>query len=255
MAAPLNPFKQALQQGRAQIGLWQTLAHTTTAEISAGAGFDWLLFDTEHTPAHLPLLMNLLQAVNGYPTHPVARLPVGETYLIKQYLDLGFQSLLIPLVETPEQAAQLVRAVRYPPSGIRGVASSTRAARWGGVTDYTRTADAQICLLVQVETQLGLNNIDAIARTDGIDGVFIGPNDLAAALGHLGNPGHPEAQAATTNALMAIKTAGKPSGILAPDPAMAQKYLDLGCQFVAVGLDSQLLAKAAAELAQRFRRA
>lgn len=254
MAAPENTFKRALKEGRAQIGLWQALANPTTAEICAGAGFDWLLFDTEHTPAHLPLLMSQLQAVNGYPVHPVVRLPIGETYLIKQYLDVGFQSLLIPLVETPDQAAHLVKSVRYPPGGIRGVATSTRAARWGRVSNYQATADEQICLLVQVETRKGLENLEAIARTEGIDGVFIGPGDLSAALGHLGNPAHPEAAAAIESALKAVQKLGKPAGILATDVTMAQRYLDMGCLFVAAGLDSMLLARATTELAQRLKR-
>jgi 4-hydroxy-2-oxoheptanedioate aldolase len=253
MAAPENTFKRALQAGRAQIGLWQTLASTTAAEICAGAGFDWLLFDSEHTPTHLPLLVHQLQAVAGQAVHPVARVPVGETALIKQYLDIGFQTLLVPLVETAEQAAQLVKAVRYPPRGVRGVAVATRAARWGRADNYAATADAQICLLVQVETRKGLDNLDAIARTEGIDGVFIGPGDLSAALGHLGNPTHPEVLAAIEAALLAIRACGTPAGTLATDPALAERYLNLGCTFVAVGLDSMILAKATSDLAQRFK--
>lgn len=249
-----NRFKTALRNGQAQIGLWQALANPYTAEICAGAGFDWLLFDGEHAPNDVPTLMAQLQAVAASDAHPIARPPIGETWIIKQYLDIGFSTLLVPLVDTPEQAAELARAVRYPPEGVRGVgAGVARASRWNRIGDYLNRANDQICLLVQVETRRGLDHLDEIARTDGVDGVFIGPADLSAALGHRGDPGHTDVQAAVEDAIARVRAAGKAPGILTADEALARRYLELGCLFVAVGNDVGLLAKAADGLAGRFK--
>ena len=251
---PINPFKQALKDGKPQIGLWQSMASPYTAEICAGAGFDWLLFDGEHAPNDIPVLLAQLQAVEPYPTHAVGRPPYGEIRLIKQYLDIGFQTLLIPLVDTAEQAAQMVRAMRYPPDGLRGVgAGSARAARWNRVDHYFRDADEQMCLLVQVETKLAIRNLDAICAVDGVDGVFIGPADLSAALGHRGNPGHPDVQTAVEEAIRAIVKSGKAAGILSSNEEWARGYLDMGATFVAVGTDVGLLAKETTALAARFK--
>lgn len=254
MAVPINTFKAALREGRAQIGLWQALASPIAAEICAGAGFDWLLFDGEHAPNDVPTLLSQLQAVTGYPVHAIARPPIGDATLIKQYLDIGFTTLLIPLVETPEQAAHLARAVRYPPEGIRGVANAiVRASLWSRTATYLDEADAQVCLLVQVETRRGLENLDAIARTEGVDGVFIGPADLSAALGYRGNPTHPDMQATIERAIGAIRRAGKAAGILMGDEALARRYLDVGCTFVAVGTDIGLFVRGTSDLAERYR--
>jgi len=251
---PTNPFKQALKEGRRQIGLWQSMANPYTAEICAGAGFDWLLFDGEHAPNDVPTMLAQLQAVEAYPTHAIGRPPYGEVRLIKQYLDIGFQSLLIPLVDTAEQAALMVKAMRYPPDGIRGVgAGSARVARWNRVENYFRDADDQMCLLVQAETKTAIANLDAIARTDGVDGVFIGPADLSAAMGHRGDAGHPEVQQVIKDAIVAIVKAGKAAGILTSNEAWANDYLDLGATFVAVGTDVGILAKQTAALAGRFK--
>src|SRR5215472_2506486 len=251
---PINPFKQALKQGRRQIGLWQSMANPYTAEICAGAGFDWLLFDGEHAPNDVPIMLAQLQAIGGYRAHAVGRPPLGDVRLIKQYLDLGFQSLLIPLVDTPEQAAQMVRAMRYPPGGIRGVgAGSARVSRWSRVENYFRDADDQMCLLVQAETKLAMENLDAIAATEGVDGVFIGPADLSAAMGHRGNAGHPEVQAAIRDAFARILKAGKAAGILTSNEEWANDYLEQGATFVAVGTDVGLLSRHTAALARRFK--
>ena len=251
---PINPFKQALKEGRRQIGLWQSMASPYTAEICAGAGFDWLLFDGEHAPNDVPSMLAQLQAVEAYPTHAIGRPPYGEIRLIKQYLDLGFQTLLIPLVDTAEQAATMVRAMHYPPDGLRGVgAGSARVARWNRVENYFRDADDQMCLLVQAETKLALQNLDAIAATPGVDGVFIGPADLSAALGHRGNAAHPDVQAAIKDAFARILKAGKAAGILTSNNPLAQEYLDLGATFVAVGTDVGLLAKHTSALAAAFK--
>jgi 4-hydroxy-2-oxoheptanedioate aldolase len=254
MQTPVNQFKLALQQQRAQIGLWLGLANPYSAELCAGAGFDWLLLDGEHAPNDLRSLLAQLQAVAPYPAHPVVRPPEGDTALIKQILDLGAQTLLVPMVETPEQAARLVAATRYPPQGVRGVGSAlARASRWNSVPGYLDEADAQMCLLVQVESRTGLDNLEAIARVDGVDGIFIGPADLSASLGHRGDPGHPEVRRAIDDAVAAIVASGKAAGILWSDERLARHYLDLGCTFVAVGLDTSLLAQATRTLAQRFR--
>ena len=257
MQLPINPFKQALADRRAQIGLWVSLADSYTTEICAGAGFDWLLLDGEHSPNDLRSLLQQAQAVAAYPaTHAVARVPVGHghagTTLIKQYLDLGIQTLLVPMVDTPQQAAELVRAMRYPPAGIRGMGGA-RASRWGRIATYPKDANSQVCLLVQAESQLALDNLEAIAAIEGIDGVFIGPADLSASLGHVGNPMHPEVQGAIEDAMRRINRAGKAAGILTPDEALARRYLELGFLFVAVGLDNNLLARHTSALAARFK--
>lgn len=247
-----NTFKRALAAGQVQIGLWQGLASPYCAEICAGAGFDWLLFDGEHSPTDIPNLLAQLQAVTGTGAHAIARPPVGEAHLIKQYLDLGFNTLLIPMVHSGSQAAELVRACRYPPEGMRGVGMS-RASRWGRDATYYAEANRETCLLVQIESREGLANIAEICGTEGVDGVFIGPADLAASLGHLGAPGHPEVIAAIEGAIAAIRAAGKAPGILTADPALAQRYIEQGCLFVAVGTDMGLLARATESLAGAFK--
>lgn len=254
MEAPKNTFKAALSRHDHQIGLWLALAYTYSAEICAGAGFDWLLIDGEHAPNDLRSILGQLQALAAYPVHPVVRPPVGEIYMIKQLLDIGAQSLLIPLVETEEQTRQLVAAIRYPPKGIRGVGSTlARASRWNGIPGYLQNPEAQICLLVQLETLEGLRNLDAIAAVEGLDGVFIGPSDLSASMGYRGNPTHPDVQAAIVNAIGRIRAAGKAAGVLAHDENLAHRYLSAGCSFVAVGADTTLLARGARDLAGKFK--
>ena len=254
MAVPINPFKQALKEGRPQIGLWQSMASPLTAEICAGAGFDWLLFDGEHAPNDVPGMMAQLQSVEAYPVHAIARPPIGELTIVKQYLDLGFQTLLIPLVDTAEQAAHMARAMRYPPEGLRGVgAGSARVARWNRVENYFQEADAQMCLLVQAETRKAMENLEAIAAVEGVDGVFIGPADLSASMGHRGNAAHPEVQAVIEEGIGRIVKAGKAAGILTSNNEWARRYLDLGATFVAVGTDVGVLAKQTTALARRFK--
>jgi 4-hydroxy-2-oxoheptanedioate aldolase len=249
-----NPFKQAIAEQRLQLGLWQALASPLTVELCAGAGFDWLLLDGEHGPNDPPTLLAQLQAMSGSTTHPVGRPPVGETWIIKQYLDIGFRTLLIPMVDTPEQAARIVAACRYPPDGARGVGSGiVRASGFNRRSDYLQVADDEICVLVQIETREGLSNLEGIVRTQGIDGVFIGPADLSAALGHRGAPSHPEVQAEIARALDVIRAAGKPAGILMADETLAQRHIEQGFTFVAIGTDVGLLVKATNGLLDRFR--
>ena len=261
MQTPINPFKLALQNKQAQIGLWLSLANSYSTEICAGAGFDWLLIDGEHAPNDLQSVLQQLQTIAAYPTcHAIARLPMGHGHvgemLVKQYLDLGATSLLIPMVDTAEQAQALVLAARYPQDdgkgGVRGMAGA-RASRFGRYPRYAVEANAQVCLLVQAESQTALNNLDAIAAVEGVDGVFIGPADLSASMGYVGQLTHPNVQAAIIDAIARINRAGKAAGILSADEGLAKQYLELGALFVAVGLDASLLAKHTSELAARFK--
>ena len=255
MQTPDNPFKNAILRREPQIGLWLGLANAYCAEICAGAGFDWLLIDGEHAPNGLADILAQLQAIAAYPaSHAIARVPVGDTALIKQYLDIGAQTLLVPMVDTPEQAQQLVRATRYAPEGVRGMGSAlARSSRWQAYPQYVHEANQQICLLVQAETVEAMAHLDAIAATPGVDGVFIGPADLSASMGHRGNPAHPEMQALMEDATRRIVAAGKAAGNLSPDRASAQRYLDWGATFVAVGLDTNVLARETSALASHFK--
>jgi 4-hydroxy-2-oxoheptanedioate aldolase len=249
-----NTFKSALRGGEAQIGLWLSLANPYTAEICATAGFDWLLIDGEHAPNDVRSILPQLQAVAPYPSHPVVRAVSGDPALIKQLLDIGSQSLLIPMVDTAEQASQLVRATRYAPEGMRGEGAAVgRASLWGLKQDYVDWANDEICLLVQAETKTALQNLDAICAVEGVDGVFIGPADLSASLGHRGNPQHPEVQAAIDEGLRRIMRSGKAAGILTSDVAQAKRYIEMGCRFVAVGIDTRALAMATRSLCASFR--
>ena len=263
MQTPINTFKQAMAAGDVKLGLWLALADSYAAEISAGTGFDWLLIDGEHAPNDLRSVLTQLQAVAsatqtlppGLPApHPVVRVPTGDAVLIKQYLDIGAQTILVPMVDTAEQAAHLVQAMRYPPQGIRGMGSAlARSSRWQAVPNYLHEANAQTCLLVQAETVEAMKNLDAIAATPGVDGVFIGPADLSASMGHVGNPGHPEVQAMIESGIARIRKAGKAAGILATAKAQGDKWLAAGAQFVAVGADTMLLHAAAKQLVASYR--
>ncbi|KQW38275.1 4-hydroxy-2-oxoheptanedioate aldolase [Rhizobacter sp. Root404] len=249
-----NTFKQALRDRRPQIGLWASLADPLVAEALATTGFDWLLIDGEHAPNDLRSVLGQLQAVAPYPTHPIVRPPIGDVVLIKQYLEIGAQTLLIPMVDTAEQAARMVAATRYPPRGIRGVGSSgARSSRWSGVPRYLHDADDEMCVLVQVETQTGYANLAEIAAVDGVDGVFFGPADLSASMGYLGQATHPDVVAALTQGIATVRNAGKAPGILMTDNKASQYYLDQGALFVAVGVDAMMLVQAAKTLAAVFK--
>lgn len=254
MRNPENSFKRALREGRRQIGLWAGLADAYVAELLANAGFDWLLFDAEHAPNDVRTVLAQLQAVAPYPVQPIVRPVQGDVALIKQYLDVGAQTLLVPMVESAEQAARIVAATRYPPEGVRGVGSAlARASRWNRIDNYLHTASEDICVLVQVESANALRNLDAIARVDGVDGVFFGPADLSASMGKRGNPADPAVQKAIVAGIECVKRHGKAAGILASAPELARKYLGLGALFVAVGVDTTLLLSAATQLAATFR--
>lgn len=254
MPAPQNPFKAALKAGTPQIGFWLGLGTPATAEIAAGAGFDWLVVDGEHGPNDIPLMAAQLQAIAARGGHAVVRSVASEVWMIKQLLDIGAQTVLVPMIETREQAERMVKATRYPPHGVRGVgAALARASNYNRITDYLQTANDEVCLLLQLESQAGLKNLEAVASTDGVDGVFIGPADLAADMGYLGRPGDPAVQAAVEDALKRIIACGKPAGILTADQALARRYLELGATFVAVGTDVTLFSNATGALAKAFK--
>ena len=253
MELPQNPFKRALRAGKAQIGLWSSLSSNYSVEVIAGAGFDWLLLDTEHSPNDLESLLTQLQAAAPYATHPVVRVPWNDMVVIKRVLDIGAQSLLVPYVSTPEEAAAAVSYVRYPPAGVRGVAGTTRASRFGRVKDYAKRAHEEICLLVQLETQRALDNLEAICAVDGIDGAFIGPADLHASLGHAGEIANPEVKPLIDEAIRRIRKCARAPGILTPSEADARHWLGCGALFVAVGADVGILARGAESLAAKFK--
>lgn len=254
MEMPRNIFKQKLYTGETQIGLFLGLASDYTAEIIAGAGFDWLLVDGEHGPNDLRSIMAQLRALAPYPVQAAVRTPDHDVAGIKQLLDAGCQTLMVPMVETAAEAQKLVHAMRYPPNGIRGVGTAmARAARWNGVTNYFAEADQEMCLIVQIESAAGLAELDAITSVEGVDGVFIGPSDLAASMGYLGNPGHPAVQAAVLSGIEKITAAGKAAGVFSADAAAADAFRQAGARFLLVGVDALLLRNSAAALAKRFR--
>lgn len=254
MPAPVNRFKAAIRNGECQIGLWLALANPYTAEICAGAGYDWLLLDGEHAPNDIPTLMAQLQVLHGN-GHPVVRPPTGAAWMIKQVLDLGAQTLLVPMIESADQAREMVRAVRYPPQGIRGIgAALARASAFNRIPDYLPTANAQVCLLLQVESRAGLAAIEEICAVEGVDGVFVGPADLAADMGYLGQPGAPAVQEEVERAIVRIRACGRPAGVLTSDPALARRYVELGASFVAIGSDVGLLVAATSRHLREFRK-
>lgn len=248
MPAPENRFKTRLQaQGDVLWGLWVALASPQVAELCAGAGFDWVLIDAEHGPNDIPLIAQQLAACAGQASHPVVRLPMGEAWIIKQALDVGAQSLMIPQVETAAQAQALVRACRYPPQGIRGMGAGLgRATNYGRVDGYVATANAQICLIAQIESRLAMDNLEAIAAVEGVDALLIGPADLAADLGHPGRADAPEVAAAVTQILRRGRAVGCPMGIMTTDPAMIARARAEGARFMATETDVGLLTGAAA---------
>lgn len=253
MDVPINRFKRALRDGKPQIGLWSVLANASVTELLGASGYDWLLIDMEHAPNELPDVQAQLQAVRGSAAQPIVRPPWNDMVWIKRVLDLGAQTLLIPYVQTAEEAALAVSYMHYPPIGRRGVAGGTRATQWGRIRDYYKHVGEELCLLVQVESRQGLENLDAIAATPGVDGIFIGPADLSADMGYLGESQHPEVQGAIEDAVRRIQKAGKAAGILTRGEEPARRWLKAGCTFVAVGVDAVVLAEAADGLAAKFR--
>jgi 4-hydroxy-2-oxoheptanedioate aldolase len=250
----VNPFKAALAARRRQLGLWCTLSHPFSTEAVAGAGYDWLLLDTEHSPGDPLTVLSQLQVIAGYPgVAPVVRPAANDAVLIKRMLDVGAQTLLIPYVQTVAEAEAAVRATRYPPDGIRGVSTMTRATRFGRVPDYLERAAEEICVLVQIETQAGLDNLEAIAAVPGVDGVFIGPADLAASLGYGANQSHPAMRDTVISAIGRIRAAGKPAGLLTGDAELRRRALEAGIDFLAIGVDAAILARGVEALLAQVR--
>lgn len=252
MPAPINPLKARLTEGAVLHGIWLGLADPYAAEIAATADFDWLLIDAEHAPNDIRSLSAQLAVIRG--PAPVVRLRDDDPAAIKQALDIGAQSLLIPMVESASQAQAIWRATRYPPEGIRGVGSAlARASRFAAIPDYLKTANDQICLILQVESVKGLAELDEILAVPGVDGVFIGPSDLAADMGLIGQPGHPEVKVAVLDALARIRAAGRAAGVLSTDRAYIAECKTAGANFVGVGIDVTLLAASLRSLAETYR--
>lgn len=254
MSVPVNQFKRAITEGKSVFGLWVALASPHAAEICAGSGFDWILIDSEHGPNDIPLIAQQLAAAARHPAQSVVRLPVGETWMIKQALDIGAQTILIPMVDTPEQAMQVARACRYPPAGVRGLGASLgRASDFGRVPNYVETANDEICCLVQIESRKAIANLDAIAATEGVDGLFLGPADLSADMGFAGSPRAPELVETVVKAIRRIRELGKPAGIMTTDQQLIDKAIEAGANFVAIGSDVGLLVKAAERLVAPYK--
>lgn len=254
MDLPRNAFKHAIAAGKTQIGYWLALGSPYAAESVAGAGFDWLVLDMEHAPSSHDSVLGQLQMLAAYPvTSAVVRPANNDLVMIKHVLDLGAQTLLVPYVQSVDEAKAAVSAVRYPPVGLRGVAGVTRAGRFGRIADYGAKAETELCLLLQVETAEALEQLEAIAGVDGVDGVFIGPADLAASMDLIGQTSHPKVKAAVLDAITRLVSLGKPAGVLTLDLDFAQQCLDAGAIFVAVGIDAATLARGADALTQRFK--
>lgn len=252
---PVNKFKRGLQNKQPQIGLWCSLFSNVAVEIVAGSGFDWLLLDTEHVPNEPFMVLSQLQAAEGGTATPIVRVPWNDAVMIKRYLDMGVQAFLVPFVQNAEEARRAVAATRFPQfgGGVRGFASGSRANRYGRIPNYHQRAHEEMCVLVQVETRAALQEIEAIAAVEGIDGIFIGPGDLSSDMGFLGNPSHPEVLDTIEGALKRIIATGKAAGILSPAESEARRWLDLGTTFVAVGSDVGLLARNSEALATKYK--
>jgi 4-hydroxy-2-oxoheptanedioate aldolase len=248
-----NRFKRDLGR-RQQLGMFSTLASPLLVELFAGCGFDWILIDTEHSPNEMPGVINQLQALSALPASPIVRPAWSDMVLVKRLLDAGAQTLLLPYVQNAEAAEQAVSYTRYPPHGVRGVSGSSRAAGYGLVADYVVRAADEICVIVQIETAEGLRDLERIAAVDGVDAVFIGPADLAASLGHLGNAQHPEVQSAIDDAFRRLRALGKPAGYLTTNEAEAERRIADGVDFVGVATDTSIITRGATGLIQRLRR-
>jgi 2-keto-3-deoxy-L-rhamnonate aldolase RhmA len=253
MDFPVNKFKQGLREGRQLVGLWSSLSSAAATEILADSGFDWILIDTEHAPNETPMVADQLRAASLGCASPVVRPAWNDQVILKRLLDVGVQTLLVPFIQSADEAARAVAATRYPPRGIRGVASVHRSNRYGRVPDYFARADDEMCVLVQLETRAAVDALEEIAAVDGVDAVFVGPSDLAASLGYLGNNAHPEVRGTIEKACARAKAIGKPIGILAPIEADARAYLDMGFAFVAVGSDVVVLRKGCDALVKMFK--
>lgn len=247
-----NSFKRDLRAGKKLIGCWSSLSNAITTEVLGVAGFDWILLDGEHSPNDIATFIPQLMALKDSASAPVVRPSSNNVVEIKRLLDAGFYNFLVPFVESVDEAKRAVSATRYPPQGIRGVSVSQRSNRYGSVPDYFKSINEHICVMVQIESRAGVAAAHDIAALDGVDGIFVGPSDLAAGLGHLGNAGHPEVQAAMASIFADAKACGKPIGILAPVEADARRYIAMGATFVAVGSDLGVFRSATQALRDKY---
>lgn len=253
MQNPVNHFKRGIYAGEQQIGLWSSLASPMTVEILAGAGYEWLLIDTEHSPNEVPMVFSQLHACMEHKSHPIVRPPANDPVLIKRFLDAGVQTFLIPMVDTPEQAVAAVAATRFPPEGFRGFAAASRASRYGRINNYHQNAQSEICVLVQIESNAAVENLEAICAVPGVDGVFVGPGDLSSAMGYLGDQGNEKVVTTIEDLIRRIVKAKNRAGILTGDETLARRYIDAGCIYTAVGADTGILVKGADALRARFK--
>ena len=253
MQLPRNNFKHALAAGERQIGLWSAMCSPIGTEIIGYSGFDWILLDMEHSPNELPGIVAQLQVLNASQSSAIVRSPWNDMVMIKRILDVGAQSIMFPYIQNADEARQAVESTHYPGRGVRGVAAGSRASNYGRVKDYLLKASEEICVLLQVETGEAIEELENIAAVDGVNGIFIGPADLSASMGHLGNPNHEDVQAAIKGVAETLARLGMPSGILAADEDVARRYIEWGYNFVAIGSDTGLLAKAADSLCIRFK--
>ena len=250
---PRNRFKAGLRTGRTQFGIWLGIPDPSVAEMMAGAGFDWLVVDHEHGPYELRDVMAHLQAMAPYDVAPIVRPADGNPALLKKLCDIGAQSFIVPMIDTPEQARDVVAAVKYPPQGRRGLGTSmARAARWNTVTGYLENANDEMCVVVQAETVTAIENLDAIVNTEGVDGVFIGPSDLSASMGHVGNVSHPDVVEVVAEGLRKIRAAGRYAGLLCLDESQVGRFIECGAHFVGVGVDTLLIGNSARSLAAKY---
>lgn len=251
---PVNRFKKRLRDGDRQVGLFMALADPYVAEIVATAQFDWIMIDAEHGPNDVRSILQQAQVLAAYDIPVAVRPSMDAQWMIKQLLDIGVQTLVVPMVDTPEQAARIVSAAQYPPKGIRGVGTSmARAARWNGVGDYLERASDEICIIVQAETKLAVSNLEAIAEVPGVDAIFVGPSDLAADMGKIGEPNHPDVQAVVEDALLRIVASGKSAGVFTGTPEFTRRAFELGCGFVACGSDAAVFSQGIRSHAERFK--
>lgn len=253
MATSTNSFKTAMSSARPLIGVWSMMNSATAVEALSGSGFDWMLLDGEHSPLELKDAIDHLRVLNGGATLPIVRLPNNDPILFKRFLDAGASTIMLPQVQSATEAKAAVNAMRYAPQGARGVAAMHRASRYGRVPNYLQTANDGLCLIVQIETPSALDNLEEIASVDGVDALFFGPGDLSASMGVLGQPDHPRVQEAIASAFERARRVGKPAGVLAPNPAAAQRYLEMGFAFVSVANDLAMLVHTADANAARFR--
>lgn len=250
----LNKFKAAIKSGATQYGIWNGIPHSYAAEILAGAGFDWVLVDAEHGPFDINQIIIQLQAMSKYDVTPILRMPNADHVYMKTLMDAGVQSFIIPMVESAETAETMVKALRYPPHGTRGVGTAlARAAEWNRVNNYFSLANDEMCLITQIESVRGVEALDTILKVDGVDVVFMGPADLAGTMGHLGNPGHPEVKAVVNDCLKKIVASGKTAGVLTSSKELIADYADKGARMIGVGLDTIILAKATKALAEFYK--